>query len=372
MQHIGRTRSGANPGQDRHGLARLDQPSIAGLNDQVLHEGERVDVVGRPKRDRAPTHRQLAQGPLVRTEGDDGHRRTEPCRRAHRESAVADADDRGDAHLGRGTPRSGGHGIGQLVVGAVADGGAAKVADAPSPGVVVELLISALSDTAHGGDGVHGIGADRAFGGEHDRRGAVEDGVGDVGDLGSGRRRRGDHGFEHLRSGDDGLAAGDALAGDLLLEVRKLLDAELGAQIAAGDHDAAGRVDDPLEVLDRSTGLDLGDDQRASRVGLGADAPDVVGGAHEADGDHVDAFVDERVEQPQVLGRRRRHAQPVRGDVEARATLNRPSVQHAGLGGVAVDGLDAQDHAAVADREPVAGVHVGEQVVVVDAEHRGV
>ena len=72
---------------------------------------------------------------------------------------------------------------------------------------------------------------------------------------------------------------------------------QLGAEVAAGDHHRAGGLDDPVEVLDRGAGLDLGDDQRARGVGLGADPADVVGRAHEADRDHVDALVDERVER---------------------------------------------------------------------------
>ena len=62
-------------------------------------------------------------------------------------------------------------------------------------------------------------------------------------------------------------------------------------------------LDDAVEVLDRGPGLDLGHDQRAPGVGLGADPADVVGRAHERDGHHVDAPLDERVEHAQVVGR---------------------------------------------------------------------
>ena len=63
----------------------------------------------------------------------------------------------------------------------------------------------------------------------------------------------------------------------------------LGAEVAAGDHHRAGRLDDAVEVVDGGAGLDLGHDQRAAGVRLDADAADVVGGAHERERDHVDA-----------------------------------------------------------------------------------
>ena len=89
------------------------------------------------------------------------------------------------------------------------------------------------------------------------------------------------------------------------------------AEVAAGDHDRARRLDDALEVLDGGPGLDLGHDQRAPRVGLGADAADVVGRAHERDGHHVDADLDEGVEHAEVVGGGRGDAQAVRRDVHA-------------------------------------------------------
>ena len=69
----------------------------------------------------------------------------------------------------------------------------------------------------------------------------------------------------------------------------QLLDRELHAEVATGDHDRAGRLDDALEVVDRGPGLDLGHDERAAGVGLDADPAHVVGRADERDGHHVDA-----------------------------------------------------------------------------------
>ena len=140
-------------------------------------------------------------------------------------------------------------------------------------------------------------------------------------------------------------------------------------EVAAGDHDRPRRLDDPVEVLDRGTRLDLGHDQRPAGVGLGADAAHVVGRAHEAERHHVDALVDEGVEHAEVLGGGGGQAQAVRRDVQPGPALHRPAVGDHGLGAVAVDRLDQQDDAPVADRQRVADVDVTQQVGVVDAQH---
>ena len=100
------------------------------------------------------------------------------------------------------------------------------------------------------------------------------------------------------------------------------------AEVATGDHHRAGGLDDGVEVLDRGSGLDLGHDERASRARLDADAAHVVGRAHERQGEHVDADLDEGVGQAEVVGGRGGEPQPVRGDVEAGPTGEVAAVDH--------------------------------------------
>ena len=57
------------------------------------------------------------------------------------------------------------------------------------PRLVVEALVGSLCDACHGPHGVDGIVADSGLAAQHHRRGAVEDGVGDVGRLCAGRHR---------------------------------------------------------------------------------------------------------------------------------------------------------------------------------------
>ena len=163
-----------------------------------------------------------------------------------------------------------------------------------------------------------------------------------------------------------GTAARDALLDDLLLQVGQLLDAALAAEVAAGHHDRPGGVDDAGQVLHRGPGLDLGHQQRAPRMGLGADPADVVGRADERYGHDVHAELDEGVEGDEVAGGGRGHPQPVGGDVHAGAARQGAAVgRHAHLEAVAALVDHVEHHPPVAHVEAVAHQHVVHQSLVV-------
>ena len=146
-------------------------------------------------------------------------------------------------------------------------------------------------DAGHRRDRLHRVGADAGLARQHHRVGAVEHRVGDVGRLGPGRARMGDHRLEHLGRDDHRLGV---VAADLdrpLLHDRHLLERHLDAEVAARDHDAVEGEHDLFEPVDRLGLLDLGDD-RAVDADLVHDLVhelDVFGRAHERQRDEVDA-----------------------------------------------------------------------------------
>ena len=71
------------------------------------------------------------------------------------------------------------------------------------PALVGRVALGVDRDRRHHRDRADRVGADRRLLAQHDGVGAVEDRVGDVGDLGARRARRADHRVEHLRRGDD-------------------------------------------------------------------------------------------------------------------------------------------------------------------------
>ena len=138
----------------------------------------------------------------------------------------------------------------------------------------------------------HGHRLDRifAFGrlfGEHDRVGALEDGVGDIGDFCARRDRVFDHGEHHLRGGDDRLPGGFALLDDHVLRERDGFERDLIAEISASHHHRVRDGDDLVDAFERDLALDLGDDALGAGTGFDgfAAGQDVFGPADERHGD---------------------------------------------------------------------------------------
>ena len=159
--------------------------------------------------------------------------------------------------LARGDARGVGDGVGgvaRVAVDARARSSARRAPRARSC-VAIAAIISMASDR---------VRADGRLLGEHHRVGAVEDRVGDVGDLGARRARGGDHRVEHLRRGDRRARERAGQREQALLDHRHLLDRHLDAEVAAGDHHAVGRADDLLRALDGLGLLDLRDQRQCA------------------------------------------------------------------------------------------------------------
>jgi hypothetical protein len=130
---------------------------------------------------------------------------------------------------------------------------------------------------------------------------AVVDRRRDVGGLGRGGHRRGDHRLQHLGGDDHRLAGAAAGAQDAPLDGGHLLGAHLDPQVAARHHDAVGLPDDGVELRDRHRLLELGHDpgavadQRARFV-------DILRPLHERQGDPVGAELEAVFEVAAVLG----------------------------------------------------------------------
>ena len=117
-----------------------------------------------------------------------------------------------------------------------------------------------------------------------------------------------DHRLQHLSRGDDRAARITGRPDDELLDERHFGRADLDAEVAAGDHDAVGGLDDLVEVLERLALLDLGYDPgpRPRRIDAIPQPRDIVGGADERQRDVVDTVLQgERQIGRVLLGQRR-------------------------------------------------------------------
>mmetsp|Transcript_101220 Transcript_101220/g.264434 ORF Transcript_101220/g.264434 Transcript_101220/m.264434 type:complete len:320 (+) Transcript_101220:321-1280(+) len=166
-------------------------------------------------------------------------------------------------------------------------------------GLVVDEGLGLLADAAHDRDGVLGEVACCRLAGQHDAIRAVQHSVGHIAGLRTCGARGLDHGLQHLRRGDHGLALHVALADDHLLGQEDVLRRDLHAQVAAGDHDGVAGIDDLVDVLQALLVLDLRDDLdvAAARTQGVADQLDVRGALHEGCGNEVHGMGDAEVHQ---------------------------------------------------------------------------
>ena len=230
-------------------------------------------------------------------------------------------------------------------------------------GAVGVVLLGAGDDPVHHGDRLERVVAGRAFGREHDRIRPVVDRRGDVRGLGAGRRRRADHGVEHLGRHHDRLAGQAAGPDDVLLAARHLLGRHLDAEVAARHHDRVRGLDQLREVLERGRLLDLGHQRRApgdQAPGLGQ----VLRALDEGQRDPVDPEVEAEAQVGAVLLGERRDRQHDARHVDALVVLQGPAGQHQGLGVVLAAGFDLQAQLAVVQQQQGARFERGEDLGV--------
>ena len=229
--------------------------------------------------------------------------------------------------------------------------------------VLADVVLGLLDDPRHGLDDQDGVLAGGGLAREHQGVGAVEDGVGDVGRLGAGGARLLDHRLEHLGRHDHRLAGEAAGGDDLLLQHGDGVERHLDPEVAAGDHQAVGRVGDLVEVLDRGLALDLGDD-RDPPAGLRhhrADRLDVRRLADVARGEEVRLLGDGEGDVGAVL------LGDLEGEVGVRqvdplAGLHRAAVDDPRPHAVPLLRLDAQLDQAAVDQHPLAGLQVAQDL----------
>ncbi len=172
------------------------------------------------------------------------------------------------------------------------------------PAPVGQLTLSGLRDLGHHVHRLHRVVAHRRLLGEHHGVGPVEDRVGHVRHLRPGGPGGADHRLEHLGGGDGRHGLAPRQHQQALLHQRNVLDRQLDAQVAAGDHDRVGRVDDVLRRSGCLGLLDLGDqrDLAALREQVLAHRLEVVRAAHEGERQQIHSHLQTRVDQAQVIG----------------------------------------------------------------------
>ncbi len=305
-------------GHDRL-LARLEPAAGHGASERLpLH---RLGVQRRRhvQRHGPPGERQAPAGGRLGREREHRLRRPELGHQARGRARAGQRQDGGGAdplrHLAGGVRHRLGVGLQGAPVEAVA------------PGAVREVALRLGRDAVHHRHRGQRVRAHRRLLGQHDRVGAVEDGVGDVGDLGARRAGALDHRAQHLGGGDHRLAGAVGLLDEHLLRAGHALHRDLHAEIAPRDQEGVGGRHDAVDGGQRLGALDLGHERRVG-PGLAHHAPrlaHVVGAAHERQRDQVHAQRQAARQVGAVLLRQARRADGAARHVDALVRAQPPA-----------------------------------------------
>ena len=198
------------------------------------------------------------------------------------------------------------------------------VGERAAPQALAKRPFGFANDGVESRHGANRVFPDRGFSGQHDGVGPFIHGMRRVGDFGTGGPRLLAHRLEYLRGDDDGRTATVGRENESLLYRRQGLERQFDPEIAAGDHDAIGHLENLVHLLDGLRLFDLRDDWhvgRARRGGRGFGCADVVGRLHEAQRHDVDAHRDARAQVLHVLRRERRRPQSRAWDVDSLVRL---------------------------------------------------
>ena len=106
-------------------------------------------------------------------------------------------------------------------------------------------------------DAALGVAADRCLAGEHQAIRLFIGGVHDIRDLCACRSGIGDHRFQELGGDDHALPEFMAALHDAALKDGEILEIDLNAEVAAGDHDHIRRADDGVDITNSLLVLDF-------------------------------------------------------------------------------------------------------------------
>jgi hypothetical protein len=203
----------------------------------------------------------------------------------------------------------------------------------------------------------------RGLGRQHHGIGPVEDGVGDIGRLGTGRTGPFDHRLEHLGGGHHQDAGPIRFPQNLPLQHRHPLQRDLDTEVPTRDHHTVGDRQDLPEVLDREAQLQLGDDRDVAPPLLQETphAHDIGRVADKRDSEIIGRVPDGEIEILPVLAGQRRASQHGLGEVHPLLLAQESAGHHPALHLPAPPALCPQLHAPVVEQDRIAGAHVPRQ-----------
>ncbi len=230
-----------------------------------------------------------------------------------------------------------------------------------------------LADAGHRLDRFHRVLACRRFRRQHDRVGAIEHRIGDVGHFGAGGYGVDDHRLHHLRGGDHHTIHFARHADHAFLQRGHGGIADFHCEVAARHHDAVGGAQNFRQRRNRLDPLDLGDERGLVVVGLAGDVGELprqlhVGGVFgKGHGQIVGLEGHRGANVLHVLGGEGRGRQTAALLVDALVVRQLAADGDDGVDLFPAHSLDGEHDETVVEQQTVARVHVARQVFVVQA-----
>lgn len=262
---------------------------------------------------------------------------------------------------------NGSHGDGLVGIGGDGSEGSHLVEE----GNVRNALLGKVCGLSHHLDSLNGVGTFGGLSGKHDTVSTVKNGIGNVGNLGTGGSVVDDHRLEHLSSADHRLAGNVALGDHHLLSHEDLRSGDLDTKVATSNHDTIGLLQDLVKVLDTLVVLDLGDNLDVGTLLAEdlTDGADIGTASDERGEDHVELLLDGELNVLLVLLRDGREVDLGHGKVDTLLGREDTVVNGADLDELlALDGEDLEGKDTVVDEDGSANFDLVGKVLVVDVE----
>lgn len=176
------------------------------------------------------------------------------------------------------------------------------------------------------------------------------------------------HGMEHLRGDDNRFAPRDTFIDQHFLNARNLFIGDLNGQIAAGNHDPIGVVDNVVDPVNPFLVFDLGDDFDGASVLVQnvLDGQNILLVPDKGVGDEIDLFPDREPDELLILLTEGGQLKTYPGDIHAFAPLYRPAVQGFADQGAPFLLAYLEVQRTVVDKDVALQGHFGDKSSVID------
>ena len=235
--------------------------------------------------------------------------------------------------------------------------------------IVRDITFCPYCDLYHRSERFYRIFPGRRLPGQHDRACPLVDRIGHIRRLGTGRPRVLHHGVQHLRGSDHLLSRIINFCDDLLLDDRHVLQRDLHAHIAAGDHDPVRCLDNAVNIVDSLLVLYLRDDIDLLPAILAQELPDlfhIIRCPRKRSRDKVKALLDAEQDILPVLFTDKRHADIISRKVDPFSVRNRTAVLYDTVHILPFDAHDLKADQAVIYKDTVARFYVLIEVFISD------